>query len=380
MKPALAVVAVVAVAALLPGVAAAHPRLTATTPRAGAVLAHAPRKVVVRLTESATPVGEGIEVTGPDGLDVTRGPVIVSGPTLTRFIDAHQRGSYVVEWLVVGDDTHPARGSFLFSVGEPTRTTLPGHAAGGVAIVAAGRWLSLLGFALGFGIVFAALLSGGMTERCWQLVSAGIVLMIVAEPVALLGEMATLAPARLLDPSFAEDVLLTNYGQFAALRLGAAIGLWALAGAVRHSEPRIQWLIPVAGIAVAFVYAGSAHRIASLPSPFTVQLAALHVAGFGAWVGCVIVARLKGRGRPLSKPATLAALTLVMTGSALALAHIPAPSTLVETAYGATLGVKLALVAVAFALGAAARRRAELAVALVVLAAASVLVSLVPPT
>ncbi len=380
MKAALAAVAVVVLAALFPGIAAAHPRLTGTTPRAGAELAHPPRKVVVRLSERATPVGDGIAVTGPDGLDVSRGPVIVSGTTLTRFVDARQRGSYVVEWLVVGNDTHPARGSFLFSVGEPTRTTLPGHAAGGVAIVAAGHWLSLLGFALGFGVVFAALLSGGMTERCWQFVSAGIVLMLVAEPVALLGEMATLAPSRLLDPSFAEDVLLTNYGHLAALRLGAAIGLWALGGAVRHSKARVQWLIPVAGMAVAFVYAGSAHRIATLPAPFTILFAALHVAGFGAWLGCIFVALRESRSRPLAKPAILAALTLVVTGSGLALAHVPGPSTLVETAYGATLGVKLAFVAVAFALGAAARRRAELAVALVVLAAASVLVSLVPPT
>ena len=380
MKPAVAAVAVVALAALLPGIAEAHPRLAGTTPRGGAQLAHAPRKVVVRLSEPATPVGDGLAVTGPDGLDVSRGPVIVSGTTLTRFVDARQRGSYVVEWLVVGSDTHPARGSFLFSVGEPTRTTLPGHAIGGVAIMATGHWLSLVGFALGFGVVFAALLSGGMTKRCWQLVSAGIVLMIAAEPVALLGEMAALAPSRLLDPSFAEDVLLTSYGHLAALRLGAAIGLWALAGAVRQSEPRAQWLIPAAGMAVAFVYAGSAHRIASLPAPFTSQLAALHVAGFGAWLGCIFVALRESRSRSLAKPAMLAAVTLVVTGSGLALAHVPGPSTLVETAYGATLGVKLALVAAAFALGAAARRRAELAVALLALAAASVLVSLVPPT
>lgn len=379
MKRTPVAVAVAALAALLPGAATAHPRLTETIPRAGAELAQAPRKVVVRLSEQATPVGGGITVTGPDGRDVARGPVIVLGATLIRSIAARQQGSYVVEWLVVGDDTHPARGSFLFSIGEPTRTSLPGHARGGVAIVALGRWLSLAGFALGFGVVLAALLSGGMTRRCWHFVSAGIVLMIAAEPVLLLGEMATLAPARVLDPSFAEDVLLTNFGQLAALRLGAAIGLWALAGAVRQSEPRIQWIIPAAGLVVAFIYAGSAHPIVNLPTQLALLLAALHVAGFGAWLGCIVVALRERRGRPLAKPALLAGLVLVITGSALALAHIPEPTALVDTAYGVTLGVKLALVTLAFALGAAARRRAELAVALAVLAAASVLVSLIPP-
>ena len=260
-----------------------------------------------------------------------------------------------------------------------TRTGLPGSTSGGVALVALGRWLSLAGFALGFGVVLAALLSGGMTRRCWRLVTAGIVLLIVAEPVALLAQMAVLSPSRLLDPGLAEDVLLTSYGHDAALRLGAALGLWALAGALRDSAPRTQWLIPAAGLAVAFVYADSAHRIATLPAPFTLLLAGLHVAAAGAWLGCIVVAVAESRGRQLGRPAVIAALVLVLTGSALALSHLESVSGLLEPAYGATLSVKLALVALAFALGAAARRRLELAAALAVLAAASVLVSLVPP-
>ena len=100
---------------------------------------------------------------------------------------------------------------------------------------------------------------------------------------------------------------------------------------------------------------------------------------FAAWIGCIVVALVESRGRQLARPAVLAVLALVMTGSALALAHLQGPTDLLETAYGATLGVKVALVAVTLALGAAARRRTELAVALVVLAAASLLVSIAPP-
>jgi methionine-rich copper-binding protein CopC/putative copper export protein len=379
MKAVAAGVAVVAFAAFLPGVAGAHPTLVETTPSAGAELDRAPRVVVVRLSEPADPVGEGISVTGPDGREVAHGPVIVSGTTLTRAVDARDQGSYVVEWLAVGDDTHPARGAFLFSVGEETRTALPGRSPAGVGLQTLGHWLSLVGFALGFGVPFAALLSGGITTRIWRLVSAGIVLMIVAEPVALLGQTATLAPSRMLDPTFAEDVFLTNYGHLAALRLGAALGLWALAGALRDASPRAQRAIPAAGVAVALVYAQSAHRIAGLPPLAPLLLVATHVAAFGAWLGCIIVALGEARGRQLARPAVLAALALVMTGSALALAHLTGPSDLLETAYGATLGVKVALVAVTLALGAAARRRAELAVALAVLATASLLVSIVPP-
>ncbi len=374
-----AVVLLAFAASLLPAGALAHPRVVETSPASNARLDTPPRAVVVRLDERANPVGEGIAVTGPSGQDAARGPVVVSGLTLTRAVDARERGTYVVEWLVVGDDVHPARGTFLFSVGEPTHATVPRELPGGELVSAAGRWLALAGFALGFGVVFAALLSGGMTARLWRLVSAGVILMIAAEPLALLGELATLAPARILDAGFAEDVLLTRYGHLSALRLAGALGLWALAGAVRSGAPRMQWVIPAAGIPLSVVYAASAHRIDGIPVELSLVLVSAHVAAFAAWLGCIVVALAESRAARLERPAVLAAVVLVLSGSALALGHVPGPTDLVDTAYGLTLAVKLALVAAAFAAGAAARRRAELAAALLVLAAASVLVSIIPP-
>ena len=195
----------------------------------------------------------------------------------------------------------------------------------------------------------------------------------------LLGELATLAPSRVFDAGFARDVLLTRYGHLAGLRVAAAIGLWALAGAVRRSSARTQWSIPVAGIVVAFVYAAGSHRTYTIPASLSLTLGAAHVAAFAAWFGCIVVALAESRGRRLAQPAALAALVLVSSGAGLALAHLRAISDLVETAYGATLAVKLTLVAIALALGALGRRRAELAAALAVLAVAGVLVSLAPP-
>ena len=286
-----------ALAGVLAGAAAAHPRLAGTAPAAGARLDQAPRTVVIRLSEHSEPVGDGISVTGPDGREVAHGPVVVGPSSLTRAIDARQHGSYVVEWLAVGSDSHPARGAFFFSVGEPTNAVLPGPARAGRSLEVLGRWLSLLGFALGFGVPFAALLSGGMTARLWRLVSAGVVLLIVAEPVALLGQTALLAPSRMFEPQLIEDVLLTSYGHLAALRLGAAVGLWALAGAVRGSTPRAQWSIPAAGAVVAIIEAGNAHRFDGLPSAIAVLLVAVHVAAFAAWVGCIAVAVAESRAR-----------------------------------------------------------------------------------
>jgi copper transport protein len=379
MRRAPAGLAVVVLAGILAGPAAAHPRAAGTSPASGAVLATPPRVVVVRLSEAAEPVGHGISVTGPDGRAVGHGPVIVRGRALSRSISARERGSYVVEWQVVGDDSHPARGAFVFSVGERSATALPSGRQLGLWLEALGRWLSLLGFALGFGVPFAALLTGGMTARLWRLVSAGIVLMLVAEPVALVGQTATLAPSRAFDPSLAGDVLLTTYGHVTGLRLGTAVGLWAIAGAVRHGSTRAQWAIPAAGIVAAIVQAQAAHRIGGLPTVASILLGAAHVASFAAWLGCIVVAVTETRGRLLARTAALAALLLVATGAALALGQLGSLSDLVETAYGEALAVKLALVAATLALGAAARRRAELAGALAVLAAAGVLVSLTPP-
>lgn len=375
---AVAIVAIVVLA--VPPLASAHPRLVSVPSFAGKTIANgAPTAVTIRFSEPVDPVGAGIMVTGPTGADATTGAVHRRGDTLTRPIDARERGTYVVEWLVVGADAHPARGAFLFSVGTQTRSELPGGSRAGVTLQALARWLSLAGFVLGFGIPFAAALSGGMTERLWRLVSVGVVLVVVAEPVALLGQTTTLAPSRAFDAGLARDVLLTSYGHIAGLRLGAALGLWALAGAVRQGATRALWAIPALGAVLALVHADASHRIAGLPRSLSLLLAAAHVAAFGAWLGCVLVAILAGRGRVLARHATTAALLLVLTGSGLAFGHLDTLADLVHTSYGVTLTVKLALVALTFALGAAAWRRAELAAGLAALAAAALLVSLLPP-
>jgi copper transport protein len=127
------------------------------------------------------------------------------------------------------------------------------------------------------------------------------------------------------------------------------------------------------------VQADGAHRIGGIPTGLSIVLEGAHAAAFAAWAGCIVVAVAEGRGRRLAQTAVLSALVLVATGAGLALGQIGSLADLVETGYGATLAVKLGLVAVVLALGAIAWRRAELAVAFTVLAAASLLVSLAPP-
>jgi copper transport protein len=378
-----AVVAVAVVALVVPAVAHAHPRLLGSTPAADVVLSGAsPSLVSLRFNEDADPVAAGITVTGPDGRDVATGPVQHDGRVLRRPIDAHARGTYVVEWLVVGRDTHPARGAFLFSVGGTSRATAPSASHLGVALQAIGRWLSQLGYALGFGVPFAAAaLGGAMTARLWRLVAVGIGLMIVAEPVSLLGETATLSPSHPFAARLAGDVLLTSYGRVAGLRLGAALALWAVAGALRQAKPKALWAIPTLGALLAFVHADAAHRIGGLPTVVSFVAVGAHVATAGAWLGCVLVAVAgpAGVARRLARPAGVAALIAIVTGLCLGIGHVRSADDLLESTYGLAVSTKLAVVAVAMALALAARRRAELAAAVAALAAAAVLVSLLPP-
>jgi copper transport protein len=374
-----AAVAAGALVGALAGTAKAHPVLVASSPAAGQTVQRGPAQIVVRLSEPAEPVGGGITVRGPDGTQVARGHVSVAAATLTRGVDARARGTYVVEWQVVGDDSHPQAGAFFFGVGEAGSAELPTRGHTGTLLESLGRWLTLLGYALGFGVPFAALLSGGMTPRLWRLVTGGIALMLLAEPVSLLGQVTALAPGGGIDGSLVRDVLETSYGHVAGLRLGAALGLWAIAGAIRQASPRSQWAIPALGAAAALAAAAAAHRIEGLPGPVALLVEAAHVAAFGGWLGCVVVAVVESRSRQLTRTAVDALIVLVASGAGLALGLLGTPGDLVDTTYGRALGLKLALVAVTLALGAAARRRAELAAALATLAAAGILVSLAPP-
>jgi putative copper export protein len=153
--------------------------------------------------------------------------------------------------------------------------------------------------------------------------------------------------------------------------------LWAVLGALRQA-PWLRWAIPSLGMALAFVDATAAHATPALPQPLGLVLNGVHVAAMGVWVGGVAgfaVAPSRGFGRLAAWSAGL----LLVSGVALALLHFASPLELLTTPYGASLSIKAPLVAIALYLAWRARRRWELAALAVVIAAASVLVSLPPP-
>jgi len=340
--------------------------------------------VELYFSEPVTPAGRGISVYGPDGRLAQGGLARAQGNRLSVVLNPGPEGTYAVVWTVVAADTHPSRGQLTFSVGHPSPVRAPGLGAGdvglvsplGLALQALGRWLHFGGFALGFGAAAYGLFLAG-DPRPLRLAAAGVALLLGAEPLALLGQTASLDLARALDGDALTGALASPFGRVLGLRLAAALLLWALLGAL-HQAPWLRCAIPGLGLALAFVDATAAHATPALLPPLGLALNALHVSAMAAWLGGLAgfaSAPTAGFGRVAAWSAGL----LVVSGAALALLHFSDPLQLLATAYGAGLLVKLPLVALALLLAWKARRRGELAALMAVLAAAAVLVSLPPP-
>src|SRR5260370_20280505 len=140
-------------------------------------------------------------------------------------------GTFIVSWQVLAADTHPSRGAFRFSVGSPSAnpysSLLTGGEIGtasplGFALQALARWVHFVGFALVFGVVgYKALTPDEQPSprTVKRLVRAGIVLLIAAEPLSLVGQLASLS----FDTDTAIAVVASGFGRPLALRRAGAL-------------------------------------------------------------------------------------------------------------------------------------------------------------
>ncbi|MHB8613906.1 MAG: copper resistance CopC/CopD family protein [Candidatus Dormibacteraceae bacterium] len=364
--------------------ASAHAKLVVSDPAPGAVLDRLPASVDLVFTEAVTPAGRGINVYGPDGRLISMGSAHAQGDGLSVRVAGALEGTYAVVWTVVASDTHPSRGEFTFSVGHASPVRAPGFGGGdlglasplGLVLQSLGRWTHFAGFALGFGSATYAIFLA-RDPRLLSLAGLGVALLLVAEPVALFAQTASLDPSQTFDGDSLTGALASPFGRVLGLRVAAALALWAVLGALRQA-PWLRWAIPVLGVALAVVDATVAHATPALPSPLGPGLNALHVASMAMWVGGLAAFAVAPDGG-FRRVALWSAGLLIVSGAALALLHFSSPLELVTTPYGASLLIKLPLVAVALWLAWRGRRRFEVAALLAVVAAASVLVSLPPP-
>ncbi len=324
-------------------------------------------------TEPVTPAGAGIRVFSPSGRQVA-GATSAKGSVLSAAVVSGELGTYIVSWQVFAADTHPSRGAFGFAVGQPSAnpySTLVGaQQIGtatplGLALQALARWVHFAGFALAFGAVAYRLLTK-RNQGFNPLVGTGIALLVAAEPLALLGQLASLS----FDGDTAIPVLGSSFGRLLGLRLGAGVLAWTLLATGR------SWPLLAVGGVIALLDGASAHAIPGLPGAGQV-LVAIHVSAMGMWVGG-LAAYVTA---PDSRFVRYAAATLglaVGSGLLLALAHTAFPAALVTTDYGRALLLKVIVAGVALVAVAIRRRRLELVAAMFIVAAATLLAALPP--
>ncbi len=378
------------------------------------MLASPSTMVQLFFSEPVSLVGRSIRVIGPDGRGADRGPVLAAGSRLTVGVDAAQPGTYLVAWRVISVDTHPARGTFVFSVGRASRppSEVPGAGGAGstlgLALQALARWMHFIGYALGFGtfafqvaVLRPLGLRGGEAERRgWSLVTAGVALLLLAEPLALLAQTSSLGTWGAIDPEVTSAALESSFGRVLAQRVGAALLLWVLLGTVRGGSVRATVGVAILGLALAWVDGEAAHAAGTRPAWLGLGVNTLHLAAMGEWVGSLAallrvwrlpeLAPVRGEAAARTGGMSAAALgVLLITGAVMAVQHLAAPGDVLTSAYGRTLALKLGMVCAALLLALAAARRPpaqrapwwtrEAAALLGVLALAGLLVSLPPP-
>ena len=352
----------------------AHAQLLQTDPAPAAVIAAVPDRVTLVFSEPVTPAGAGVRVYSPRGHEVAFA-VTTRGPVLSAGIHSSERGTYVVLWQVYSTDTHPSRGAFAFSVGAPGQnpysTLLSTPEAGtstplGVALQALARWVHFAGFALTFGVVAYGVLTA-RRGPFGRLVAFGVVLLVLAEPLALLGQLASLS----FDGDTMLAVLGSSFGRILFLRLGAALVAWTLIATER------PWPVLATGGAIALLDGLTAHSIPFLPGGGQL-LVSIHVAAMGLWVGGII-AFLRSPDARFGRYALATFGVAAVTGLVLGTVQTKVGAALLSSDYGRVLLIKVGLVVAAAVLALVRRRKAEVAVALAVVGSAALLAALPPP-
>ena len=394
-----------------PAGAGAHAVVQKTDPARNATVAEPPHAVTFTFNEPVEAAFGSIRIYDADGKRVDEGPIErLDGDS--RNAGVHMRsdagqGVYTATFRVVSADGHPVEGGFSFGVGV-SLTAPGGPRPPQVAKLLAGtdppasvegtygavRGLHYLALLLLIGAcVYAAAIGRPDTRIVIAACAVGLVAALLAVALqGLLGSAGGLGD--LFDRTTIDGSLDTRTGAGWAIRSGIWAVALALALAVRR-EP-VLLALPAAALAVSMPLAG--HAWSQSPRGVLVPADLVHVVAAGAWLG-TLVFLLVGRGsvaqtRTFSAMALPAIAALAIAGGVQAWFYLDSPADFVTDAYGIALLAKIALLGLIVALGARNRRelardanpgrlravmRAEVAVALVVIAATAVLVRLAPP-
>lgn len=367
----------------------AHATLLASDPGNGAVLARAPRQLLLqfdvpvnaRMSTASLYREDGSRVAGTS-LELAEG-----GSSLAVTLPALPNGAYRLAFQVRDDtDLHETGGAIVFGVGEPVDLApRPVTAAPPSYLETGSRWLELAGICLLVGLVATLLVilpslarsPACRAERRRLLAIAALACAAIAVGRAgqLTATAGALVPERAPPASYAAAAqsVLASGSRFGLLWL-ACVGLVALSAvaawvAIAHRRSRLAGagLLAVSS-GLVLVSAQGAHGSNRAGwDPAQVMAGAVHLGAAGLWIGGLLVlavlfaGSLRGGGptaavalvalRRFTGLAFLAVALLFVSGLVLAGRAVVSPASLLSTAYGLTLLAKLAACAVALAVG-----------------------------
>lgn len=364
-------------ALLLPAGAAAHASLSTAEPGYRERLPDAPERVVLRFSQVIQPLPDGVVVRDEDGRIVSgrarlgrdRRSLVVDLPPLGR-------GAYAVRWQTLSvSDGHIISGLYTFGVrAEAPPPTEAVGARGPTTVERVVRWLAYVGLAvLAGGLAFRLLaLPRTLPERIDQaffaLVGVATLVVVDAGVAALLlrADAALQLPLdRFLYADLSPFAEGTRFGiAWVWMTLGGAVvgGLLTL-GWVRRSRAPL-WPALALALALGAGFSLSGHS-ASEPNSSALSVTAdwVHVAAASVWIGGLVALAVLGwrlerpaRHRAFLRFSRMAAAlvgVVVAAGVYLGFLRLPELSALWSSAYGRVLLVKVALVCLALAWGAA---------------------------
>jgi len=408
-------------ALVVPAAASAHATLERTVPAYGTRVEQSPKLVRLTFDESVDALPDAIRVYNAHGR-LLSGDTQTSADkrTITAPVSAVRRGGYTVRWRAVSADSHVVSGVFTFGVRAAAPAATDAFGSGGPTTAEhVVRWvyflaLALLAGGLGFRLLIVrGPLSPPGQRRFYWVVGAGVVATLEAGILAFL-----LRTEDALQLPFV-DFLYGDLSPFAKTRFGTAFVAMTLGYALVAAFVFLAWLTdreallwPAFVLALGFAsgLSLSGHSAVDAGSSWLSQLADwLHLSAATLWVGglvqlAFVIWPLEPELRRrcflrFSKLATLLIVVLLAAGTYLSILRLPHLADLWNEGYGRVLLVKLGLVSLALAWGAAhhflvrprlergapvfaGRPRslaAESAVGIAILLAAAVLVDSKPP-
>lgn len=418
----LPLLALVAVALAFPASALAHATLTGTSPATQSTVQAPPKVVALHFDQSVTITPRAIEVFSASGRKVS-GDAVASNHDrwVTVPVTGLKRGSaYTVRWRATSADGHTGSGVYTFGVG--VKAPPPTEAFGSTGPTwtdDAARWAFFVALSLLIGtmglrlLVLREPLPPRLSNWLYGLTAAGGIAVVDVGIAAFVMRAADALQVPFIDLLYGDlspIATKTRFGvAFVSMTLGYAVVTALVLLAWILDLPRLLWPAFLIGVGFASGLSLSGHQGVEPNSTFFTESADwLHLVAASLWVGGLVtlafcVWPLAPQLRRIaflrfSRLAVLLVAVLVLAGTYLSIARLPAVSDLWETGYGRTLLVKLAIVCVALSWGAVhhffvrprlergdapARLRRSLlgesAVAIAVLLVAAVLVNERPP-